>query len=117
MNIDNDAYGGFMVSKNVINGAEIRYSYREQSSIPVLNGWTIYSKLDDDAYVNNPDNFIIINADSMFSIAPPMLEIFDAPYGTDLFWKYEDGVLIGFYDLIKEADTTIKQILENKPQN
>ena len=111
MNINNDAYGGFVVSKNVINGIEIRYSYREKSHLPVLNGWTISSKLDDDNYVNNPNNFSIINAESMVRIAPPMLEIFDAPYGTDLFWKYENGVLIGFYDLIKDSDTTIDEIL------
>ena len=33
-----------------------------------------------------------------------MSEIFNAPYGTDLFWKYEDDIHVGFYDLIKEQD-------------
>lgn len=109
--IDNDLYGGFIVSKNVINGVPIRYSYREKSSIPQLNGWNLLSEKDDDEYVNNPDNFIIVNAQSLLRIAPQLLEIFDAPYGTDLFWLYEGGVHIGFYDLITERQVTIEEIL------
>ena len=42
MQINDNEYGGFVVSKNVYLGRPIRYSYREQSSIPELNGWTIY---------------------------------------------------------------------------
>ena len=38
MKIDNNLYGGFVVSKNVLGGIPIRYSYREKSSIKELNG-------------------------------------------------------------------------------
>lgn len=41
-----------------------------------------------------------------------LLELFDAPYGTDLLWKYDQEVHIGFYDLINECDTDIEQILK-----
>lgn len=111
MDNKNDAYGGFMVSKNVLNGVPIRYSFREPSSIPQLNGWNLFSELDDDEYVNNPDNFVIVNAETIYSLAPQMLEIFDAPYGTDLFWVYEENVHIGFYDLVADKITSIEQIL------
>ncbi|MEK4523646.1 DUF2185 domain-containing protein [Psychrobacillus sp. FSL W7-1457] len=111
MDNKNDAYGGFMVSKNVFNGVPIRYSFREPSSIPQLNGWNLFSELDDDEYVNNPDNFVIVNAETIYSLAPQMLEIFDAPYGTDLFWVYEENVHIGFYDLVADKITSIEQIL------
>lgn len=47
----------------------------------------------------------------MYKIAPVMMEIFDAPYGTDLFWIYEKGVHIGFYDLINEKEVSIMQII------
>lgn len=110
--IDNDLYGGFLVSRNVFNGVPIRYTFREQSSIPQLNGWNILSEQDDDEYVNNPDNFIIINAQSILKLAPQLLEIFDAPYGTDLFWLYEEGVHIGFFDLITEKQVTINDIMK-----
>ncbi|MBJ8072434.1 MULTISPECIES: DUF2185 domain-containing protein [Bacillus cereus group] len=107
----NDAYGGFIVSRNVFNGVPIRYSFREESSISQLNGWNIFSEVDDDEYVNNPKNFCIINAESMYSIVPQMLEIFEAPYGTDLFWVYEDSVHVGFYDLVQDCMTDINKIL------
>lgn len=111
--IDNSLYGGFMISKNVTqNGKKIKYSYREQSSIPNLNGWTIYSEIDDDDYVSDPKNFEIIGATTIDKIAPAMLEIFNAPYGTDLCWLYEEDVHVGFYDLKRDKNTTIKEILK-----
>jgi hypothetical protein len=77
-----------------------------------LNGWTFYSEIDDEVYINDSKNFVILNAESLMKIAPMALELFDAPYGTDLCWMYEDGVLVGFYDLIKNQDTSIEEILE-----
>ena len=41
-----------------------------------------------------------------------MLEIFNAPYGTDLCWLYEEDVHIGFYDLINEKEISIEEILK-----
>lgn len=111
MKINDSAYGGFVISKNVYQGRPIRYSYREESSIPQLNGWTVYSCDDDDEYVNNSSNFIIVGATTMQTIAPVMLEIYDAPYGTDLCWMYEGNTHVGFYDLISNKDTTIDEIL------
>lgn len=81
--VNDDAYGGGIVSKNVIAGKPIRYSYREKSNISQCNGWTIYS-CEDDEYVNNSNNFQILGATSILAIAPVMLAIFEAPYGTDL---------------------------------
>jgi len=52
-------------------------------------------------------------ADSIYEIAPVMLEIFEAPYGTDLCWLYEEGVHVGFYDLVKEREITIEEILSS----
>lgn len=33
MTINNDAYGGFVVSKNVVSGRPIRYSFRDKSDV------------------------------------------------------------------------------------
>lgn len=113
--INDEAFGGFIVSKNVIAGRPVRYTYRKKSSIENLNGWTIYSCDDNDEYVNNPDNFVILGATSINNIAPIMLELFDAPYGTDLCWMYDKkGKHIGFYDLVKNEDVTLEKILEVK---
>lgn len=112
MKINNDDFGGFIVSKNIMEGSPIRYSYREKSSIPALNGWTLYSMKDSDTYVNDSRNFMILNAESIQKIAPVLLEIFNAPYGTDLCWLYEDDVHIGFYDLKDEKEISIAEILK-----
>lgn len=112
MKINNEQYGGFVVSKNVVAGSSIRYSFREKSSIPQLNGWNFYSMEDDETYISDSNNFLILNAESICKIAPVILELFDAPYGTDLCWMYEDDVHIGFYDLKKDTETTISEIIE-----
>ncbi len=114
MRIDNSAYGGFLVSKNIISGKPVKYSFREKSSIQQLNGWNLYSSEDDEAYVNNSDNFVILGAESISKIAPVILEIFNAPYGTDLCWLYEDNVHMGFYDLVDNKETTIADILKKQ---
>lgn len=111
MEIINSEYGGFLISKNITEGKLIRYSFREKSSIPQLNGWNFLSVDDDDEYVNNPNNFVILNAESIYKISPVILELFDAPYGTDLCWLYEKGIHIGFYDLKAEQEISIDQIL------
>lgn len=112
MEINNSEYGGFIVSKNIVSGVSIRYSFREKSSIPQLNGWNLYSMNDDDEYINNSCNFVILSAESIYKISPVVLEIFDAPFRTDLCWLYEEGVHIGFYDLVADRETTIDEILK-----
>ena len=114
MRVNNEEYGGFIVSHNVMSGVPIRYSFREKSSMRQLNGWYLYSEQDDEAYVNDSENFSILGAQSILKIAPVVLEIFQAPYGTDLCWLYEEGVHVGFYDLVADRETTISEILELK---
>lgn len=109
--VDNNYYGGFIVSNNIIKGNLPKYSFREKSNLKQLNGWNLYSEIDDNDYVNKSHNFTILNAESLFKIVPVMQELFEAPYGTDLCWLYEDGVLTGFYDLKNDKDTTIQEIL------
>jgi hypothetical protein len=114
MKINNTAFGGFVVSENIIKGYPVRYSFREKSEIKELNGWTLYSSEDDDEFVSDSRNFKILNAESVYKFAPVMLEIFDAPYGTDLCWLYEAGVHTGFYDLKDDRETTIEEILQKQ---
>ncbi|MBU3177793.1 DUF2185 domain-containing protein [Clostridium estertheticum] len=111
MEINNNEYGGFVVSKNIVSGVPIRYSFREKSSILQLNGWNLYS-INDDEYINNSSNFVVLSAESIYKLSPIVLEIFDAPYGTDLCWLYEEDVHIGFYDLVEDRDITIDEILK-----
>lgn len=112
--INNSDFGGFVVSNNICKGNPIKYSFREKSEINSLNGWTLYSDMDDEAYVNEAHNFTILNADSIVKISPVMLEIFNAPYGTDLCWLYENDAHIGFYDLKTDQEVTIDEVTTTK---
>ena len=111
MKINADDFGGFIVSKNILEGFSVKYIFREKSSIEQLNGWNLYSTKDDEKYIGNSDNFVILDANSISDIVPVMLEIFDAPYGTDLCLLYEKEVHVGFYDLKSDKDITIDEIL------
>ena len=109
--IDNSYYGGFIVSNNIMNGRPVKYSYREESSIPQLNGWTLYSDIDGDEYVNDSANFTILSAESLFKLCPVFRALYEAPYGTDICWLYEGKTLTGFYDLKADRETTIEEIV------
>ena len=84
--INNSDFGGFIVSNNILEGKSIRYTFRDQSITPPLNGWNLLSIEDDEEYLSDVANFKILGADSIYEIAPVMLEIFEAPYGTDSCW-------------------------------
>lgn len=108
------AYGGFIVSKNVLKGMPIRYTYREKSNLPQCNGWTILSQKDDEDFIRDPTNFEIVSASTIATCNPLMLELVECPYGTDLMWVYNKGVLVGFYDLASKCEVTLKELLKKK---
>ncbi|WP_459502386.1 hypothetical protein [Bacillus sp. C1] len=45
-------------------------------------------------------------------MAPVMFGIFEAPYGMDLCWLYEEGVHIGFYDVVADKEVTIDAVIK-----
>ena len=110
--IDNNYYGGFIISKNITkNGVKAKWVFREQSSINNCNGWNIYSENDNQEYVSNPDNFEIVSAETISKFVPILLKIFDAPYGTDLTLIYEKDVVFTLIDTNSGNELTIEQIL------
>ncbi len=111
--IDNNYYGGFIISKNITkNGVKAKWVFREPSSIKACNGWNIYSENDNQEYVSNPDNFEIVSAETIIKFVPALLMIFDASYGTDLTLIYEKDVVVGFVDTKNGQDVTVDQILK-----
>ena len=40
-----------------------------------------------------------------------MLEIFEAPYGTNLKWIYRENIHVGLFDLKNNKETSIKEII------
>lgn len=110
--IDDSAFGGFVVSNNVLAGVPARYAFREPSEVAALNGWTVYSDVDDDAYVSDPGNFTVVTASTLARLSPAVVDVFDAPYGTDIALLYDDeGHFAGYWDNEGEREVTRAQVL------
>lgn len=118
MQIDNSDYGGFIVSKDIIDdNAPIYNIYRIEPKQPGLNGWAILSKNSYDNF-NNDDLHLeaIYSAQSLFPVQPIMIDLFDAPFGTDVLFLYtedEPNVPAGFWDLNKDCEISFDQILHS----
>lgn len=108
-------YGGFIVSKNVNAGKKITYSFREKSSIPNLNGWTLLADEDGDDCFDDPHNFTVVGMQTILRLAPVMMALFDAPYGTELAWTYQNNEHTGFYDVVHQCSTDMEYILNGGP--
>lgn len=107
-------YGGFVATKNVRDGKPIGFAFREESPFVSLNGWYLYSGEDDDEFVKDPENFVILDASQIKALAPAMLDIYDAGCGTEVSLMYEEGVHTGFYDLKNECVTTVDETLRRR---
>lgn len=57
----------------------VGYSFREQSDIPQLNGWTLYSVDNDQEHIERAENFRVVTALTVAGLVPIMLEFFEAP--------------------------------------
>ena len=82
------ACGGFVVSNNVLVGRPVGYSFREQSGIPQLNGWTLYSVDDDQEHVERAEIFRVVAASTVAGLAPIMLEILKLQMLSGLMGSY-----------------------------
>jgi hypothetical protein len=85
--------------------------FREESPFVHLNGWYLFAVEDDDELVKDPENFVILDGAEIRGLAPAVLDIYNAAFGTEVSWIYEEGVHSGFYDLKNECMTTVEEIL------
>ncbi len=97
--------GGCIISKRILNGeAPIRWMFRVEP-LPNFpdNGWRFFSDIDGDEYVNNPDNLTVCDYNTVISMAPVALLIYDFPVGTDLqLCAEEDRIVV--YDNVAEKE-------------
>ncbi len=92
--------GACIVSKRIINGeAKLKWLLREQPTEKSDNGWRFFSNLDDSEYINNPDNIIVCDFNTVANIEPAIIGIYLLPIGSDIQLVSENGK-ISFYDNI-----------------
>ena len=78
--------GGCIVTKNLLDGkSELRWLLREESSDPKIDtGWRFLTDIDDSDYVNDPNNLIVCDFNTIANIEPAILGVYGMPVGTDL---------------------------------
>jgi hypothetical protein len=81
--------GGCIVSKNIVDGkGKLRWLLREKSLNPADNGWCFFSDIDDDEFVNDPQNLVVCDFNTVVEIEPAIIAIYPFPVGSDMQCKY-----------------------------
>ena len=85
--------GGSLVSRNALDGkAPIRWAFREEQANPVDNGWRFLSAIDDDEFLSDSANLVVVSFDTVVGIEPAVLPLLNLPEGTDVtIERGEDG--------------------------
>lgn len=77
--------GGSILSRNALDGrTPIRWAFREAQANPVDNGWRFLSAIDDDAYLADPANMVVVDFNTVVGIEPAVLPLLRLPVGTDV---------------------------------
>jgi hypothetical protein len=84
--------GACVASKHILNGTGyLKWAIREESIDPVDNGWRFFSTIDDVEYINNPNNLVICDYNTVAEIEPAIIAIYLFPIGSDLQLVVENG--------------------------
>jgi len=98
--------GGCIVSKNIINGkGRVRWLIRDNPIDKVDNGWRFFSDIDDDDFINNPDNLVVCDFNTVANIEPALIGVYLFPVGSDLQLVVQGGKIL-FYDNITEREVS-----------
>lgn len=78
--------GASLITKSLLNEeTSLKWVFREDNEIG--NGWVAFGESDTQEYVDNADNYAIIDFNTLTNIEPSVLNIVDMPYGSDLEFK------------------------------
>lgn len=95
--------GACIATKNVLEQkGKLKWLVREESVDEVDNGWRFFADIDDSEYVNNPENLVVCDFNTVAEIEPAIIAIYSMPVGTDIQIVVENGT-IQFYDNIAEV--------------
>lgn len=77
--------GGMIITKSISEGtAKLKWLFREESVNPSDNGWRAIGDTDTQEYLDNPENSIVVDFNTLANIEPAVLAVYALPVGTDL---------------------------------
>ena len=100
--------GGSIVSKNILNNkGYLKWLLREDSVNKNDNGWRFFSDIDNEEFINNPENLAVCDFNTVAEIEPAIIGIYMMPVGSDLELIRENGE-ISFIDNISGEKVKIE---------
>lgn len=76
--------GCFATDKITVDGLKVGYMYREEPEDPIDSGWRFFSGTEDQEYVDNPQNTMIYNINTIANYDKAIIPYLGYPFGTEL---------------------------------
>lgn len=70
--------------KITVEGLKVGYMYREESDFPADSGWRFFSGTEDDDYINNPDNLMIYDVNTIVNYDLAIVKYLNSGVGVEL---------------------------------
>jgi hypothetical protein len=79
-----NSMGSCVVSDKVsVEGLQIGYMYREHPNSDVDSGWRFFSGLEEQDYVDNPDNLMLFDINTIANHDPAIIDYLKSPFGSE----------------------------------
>ncbi|NHA07466.1 DUF2185 domain-containing protein [Mucilaginibacter sp. HC2] len=77
--------GGCMATDKItVDGLKVIYMYREESDFEHDSGWRFFSGTEDQDYVDDPDNIMIYDVNTIANYDRAIIPYLNLPIGTEL---------------------------------
>ena len=77
--------GGVIITKSIYQGtSKLKWFFKEKSVNSSDNGWRAIGDNDTQEYLDNPENSMVVDFNTLANIEPAVLFVYDMPIGTDL---------------------------------
>ena len=76
--------GCFATDKITVEGIKVGYMYREKSDEKMDSGWRFFSWTEDQEYVDDPNNMMIYDVNTIANYDRAIIPYLNLPYGTEL---------------------------------
>lgn len=75
---------GYIIVSNLVaqEKQKVGFLYRESPDNNLDSGWRVFSGQEDEAYIDNPDNFGIYSSEKILEIDPAIQELLHSPIQT-----------------------------------
>ena len=77
--------GAAIVTRSVLEGrTPLKWLVREEPIEPPDTGWRFFGLEDTQAYLDDPENSVVVDYNSVCEVEPAVIGVFNLPVGTDL---------------------------------